>query len=61
MEPTGEKLAYRIDEASRASGIGRTKLYEQMKAGRLQACKVGNRTLILRSELQRFLQSLEAA
>lgn len=61
MEPTTEKLAYRIDEASRASGIGRTKLYSEVKEGRLRTCKVGNRTLILRSELQRFLQSLEAA
>lgn len=61
MEAQTEKLAYRIDEASRASGIGRTKIYEEMKGGRLRACKVGNRTLILREDLERFLRGLEAA
>lgn len=61
MKAQADKLAYRIDEAALASGIGRTKLYEEMKEGRLQARKVGNRTLILRDELQRFLQSLAAA
>ena len=56
-----EKLAFRIDEASSASGIGRTTLYAEMKEGRLRACKVGQRTLILRKELERYLENLPVA
>lgn len=56
-----DKLAYRIDEATRASGIGRTKLYEAIKAGDLQPRKAGSRTLILREDLERFLRNLQAA
>jgi excisionase family DNA binding protein len=36
----------RIDEACEASGLGRSSIYEAMKAGRLAFSKVGKRTLI---------------
>jgi predicted DNA-binding transcriptional regulator AlpA len=39
-------------------GIGRTAVYAEMKAGRLSAKKVGRRTIILRSEAERWLSSL---
>jgi excisionase family DNA binding protein len=57
----GDKLAYRIDEAVKATGVGRTKLYEAMAAGQIQARKFGNRTLILRRDLEQFLDSLKVA
>lgn len=40
------KIAYSIKEAIEATSIGRTTLYAHMRAGRLQANKVGGRTLI---------------
>ena len=40
------------------AGIGRTKLYEAIGAGQLEARKYGKRTLILRDDLRRFLTSL---
>lgn len=43
-----DKLAYRIDEAVAATGIGRTSLYEMIKAGALKTRKIGRRTLIER-------------
>lgn len=53
----GEKLAYKIDEASAATGIGRTSLYEAIKAGHLKSIMACGRRLILRQDLERFLAS----
>jgi excisionase family DNA binding protein len=51
-------LALTIHEARVLTGLGRTKLYELLKTGKLPAKKVGKRTLILRSDLEDFLASL---
>lgn len=40
------KLAYSIREAMHTSSIGKTKLYDLIKAGRLQAVRIGGRTVI---------------
>jgi excisionase family DNA binding protein len=53
-----EKQGLSVPEASHVSGIGRTKLYEAIGAGELEARKYGKRTLILRDDLLRFLTSL---
>ncbi|MDC7693861.1 helix-turn-helix domain-containing protein [Asticcacaulis sp. DXS10W] len=50
-----EKLAYRIDEAVKASGLGRSFLYERMADGSLKSVKIGGRRLIMRDDLLRFL------
>ena len=55
-----EKEGLSVPEASHVSGIGRTKLYEAIGAGQLEARKYGKRTLILRDDLRRFLTSLPA-
>jgi excisionase family DNA binding protein len=49
------KLAYRIDEAVKASGLGRSFLYEQIAGGALKSFKVGGRRLIARADLEAFL------
>jgi excisionase family DNA binding protein len=51
------KLAYRIDEAAQASGLGRTTLYELIGSGQLKAFKAAGRRLIMRSDLEAFLAS----
>ena len=53
-----QKLALSIPEFLAAVPIGRTKLYEELKAGRLRAVKVGKRTLILITEAERWLATL---
>lgn len=53
-----EKIAYRIPEAVRATGIGRSSLYELIKAGGLRTRKFGTRTLIERTELERLIARL---
>lgn len=50
--------ALTVSEFCRAYGIGRTFLYDQLKSGKLTACKAGTRTLILRSEADRWARSL---
>ena len=41
--------------------IGRTKLYEEIAAGRLVAVKVGKRTLIRAEDAEAWLKSLPVA
>ena len=48
------KLAYRVDEACHALGIGRTSFYELVKAGDLKLIKIAGRTLVPRTELERL-------
>lgn len=55
------KLAYSVEEASHASGVGRTKLYEAIQLGKLQSIKVGSRRLILVDKLKAWLVSHETA
>lgn len=45
-------------EASAIAGIGRTKLYEAISQRKLKARKWGSRTIVLRSDLLRFLNAL---
>jgi excisionase family DNA binding protein len=54
-------LAHRIPDACRRIGIGRTTIYELISAGELRVIKLGNRTLIPESELQRFIETRLAA
>ena len=49
-----DKLAYRIDEACHALGIGRTSLYELAKAGQIKLIKIAGRSLVPRSEIERL-------
>jgi excisionase family DNA binding protein len=54
-------LAFTIADAAKASGLGRTSLYELIGAGKLEARKAGNRTLIPADSLRAYLASLPAA
>jgi excisionase family DNA binding protein len=50
----------RVEEAVAVSGIGRSKLYEFIKAGMLTARKSGKTTIILRSDIMKLLEDLRA-
>lgn len=56
-----QPLAYPIDKAARISGIGRTKLYEAIRDGKLVARKFGRRTVISAEALRAFLEALPKA
>ena len=53
-----EKLAYSIARLCEACDLGRTFVYEEIKAGRLKVVKAGRRTLIETPEARRWLSSL---
>lgn len=49
-------LAYSVQDACRVSSIGRTRLYALIKDGKLDARKIGKRTLIPAASLKRLLE-----
>lgn len=58
-EPTGLVVgAYSIPEFCSWARVGRTAVYAEMKAGRLTARKFGRRTLIPKSEAERWMAAL---
>jgi len=50
-----KRLAYSVEEASEALGIGRALMYDLLMSGRLHSIKVGARRLIPTSALAEFL------
>lgn len=50
--------AFSVDDFCRWAGIGRTAAYAEMSAGQLAARKLGRRTIIFRTEAERWLASL---
>lgn len=58
MQNPNDVVAYSIDAAAKASHTGRTKLYAEIKAGRLKAVKLGTRTLITAEALAEWLNAL---
>lgn len=53
-----EKLAYSIQELCDLSGLGRTFLYEEIKAGRLIVTKAGRRSIVLQDDALGWLAGL---
>ncbi len=56
-----EVLAHTIADAGRITGLGRTTLYEEIGAGKIEARKAGGRTLILAESLRNYIAGLPAA
>ena len=53
-----QKIMLTINEFVERYGIGRTKTYEEINAGRLTAVKCGSRTLIPITSAEKWLNSL---
>ena len=51
----GVPLAYSVKEACRISSLGKTRLYQLISAGRLEARKLGRRTIIPAESLHQLL------
>ena len=54
-----DKLLYRPKEAATALGIGRDKLYDLMRAGRLESVKDGGARFITADALYAYVAMLE--
>jgi excisionase family DNA binding protein len=55
-----EKQAFSIDEFAQQFSIGKTKIYQEIKEGRLCAVKSGHRTLITMEAAKEWLSNLPA-
>jgi excisionase family DNA binding protein len=55
----GRPITVRIREASRLTGIGRSKLYELIKDGHIETVKIGSMTLIPMRSLERLSGGVE--
>lgn len=49
-----ERLAYSINETARTLSLGRTSIYAMIADGRLEAFKLGRRTLIKAESVRRL-------
>lgn len=54
METNMQPLAISIYGAAQALGIGRSTIYVLLNSGRLEAFKIGRRTLVTTSSIARF-------
>jgi excisionase family DNA binding protein len=50
-----EKLAYSINDTARTLSLGRTSIYAMIADGRLDAFKLGRRTLIKADSIRRLI------
>ena len=55
-----ERLSVRIPEAAKMLGLGRSKLYQYIKAGKIDVVKAGRATLVPVSSIRDFLEQLRA-
>jgi hypothetical protein len=53
--PFRERIACTIPEACLATGLGRSKLYAEIAAGRVATRKVGRRVLVIVESLERLI------
>jgi excisionase family DNA binding protein len=58
MAAKDQKLAHSVAEFAQLSGLGRSFIYEHIKAGLLPVRKAGRRSLILREEGEAWLAKL---
>lgn len=61
VDNSNERIADTVREACKRLSIGRSRLYEEINERRLEARKVGRKTLILRSSQDQWLASLPVA
>ena len=56
--PTSRPLCVRVDQAMRLLDIGKTKLYELLASGDLEAIRIGRRTLVMRDSIDDLVMRL---
>lgn len=52
-----EPLAYSVEDACRVTSFGRTRLYQLIREGRIEARKIGGRTLIPAASLRALIEA----
>ena len=59
--PDARRIGYTIPAAVELSGLGRSAIYEALRAGHVRAAKAGRHTIILADSLEAYVLSLPAA
>lgn len=49
-----ERVAFSVDEAAEALGIGRSNLYGLIATGEIKVVRLGRRTLVPRGQIERY-------
>ena len=52
-------FAYRVNDAGKMLGVGRTTIFEMIRTGTLEAKKIGAATVITHESLERVFQAAE--
>lgn len=60
-EVPAERIAFGVSEVIALTSLSKPTIFRHIKAGRLPAVMVGGRRLILRRDLEDFLQMRQAA
>lgn len=55
MEP---RLLHPVPSAAAVLGIGRSTLYQLIASGEIEVVKIGRRTLVAQTELERYVREL---
>jgi excisionase family DNA binding protein len=53
-------LAYRVRDFCKTVGVGKTKFYELLRAGKIKTITIGGRRLVPADEAQRIVQAPSA-
>ncbi len=56
-----QKSAYTVNEILKEIGIGRSKLYSEIAAGKLTPRKIGKKTIFLARDVEIYLNNLPKA
>ena len=55
-EEANEPLAYRVNHFCKSVGLGKTKFYELLRAGKIKTITIGGRRLVPAGEAQRIVR-----
>lgn len=56
-----EQLVVSVNAAARTLGLGRTSIYALIKDNRIEAIKIGRRTLLTTASIRRFVEERSSA
>lgn len=56
-----QKQAYTVNETIKEIGIGRSKLYAEIKEGKITPRKIGKKTIFLAKDIEDYLNALPKA
>lgn len=60
VSPAPEPLAYDVATAARIMGVSKSTVFNELKAGRIAAKKLGRKTLLTRAAIDAWLANLPA-